>query len=336
VPPAARQRLKKVPAGHADRDVEADLAPIRPGREDAVQTQFAFAGLEAGRDVSPAGVVALQREAGNRAVSRLIAKEPQRLAPAQRDDDAQQRAAPTPQADAESPGPGDVPPAAQALVGSEFSVDLDAPDPLAVPDTSGMGDFPAPDGSDGTGPADGPPTAMAYSDRLPPLQRDDDKPHVSGDVSAQGGAGVAGAGAGQAAPVQVGLTLIYRNLDVWQSPDGNWELVHEPQIQLIGDSRLTLSVQEAITMVNATWMPPWQAKIEFGLSAFAQQQLLPALGSSYGTQLQAEQHVNAWFSVTGTLTGTYTPPFGGQTEGMLSLGAGIGVLVHLDGIGGGK
>jgi hypothetical protein len=209
VPSAPRKRLKKVHADHADGDADRDLAPGRPGGADPVRTQVAFSRLAAGRDVSPAGVVALQREAGNRAVSRLILKESGGLRPVQRDDDPQDAGdpagAPAPQADATSSPTDEVPPAAQALVGTEFPVDLDAPDPLAIPDTSGIGDFPTPGETDGGG---SPPTAMAYSDRFPAVQRDDDKPHVSGDASGQGGVGVAGAGAGQATPVQLGLTLI--------------------------------------------------------------------------------------------------------------------------------
>lgn len=281
------------------------------------------------RPLTPAGVFQLQRRAGNAAVADLLGHHPPtRLL--QRDDEPSGAGPP-----AGAPG-GDtaIPRAAQALVGSEFPVSLSVPDPLNVPDTGAVGDFPTPQD---TGQSGSPPTALR-DDSLPaPLQRDDDSPHVSGDAAAQAGGTLAQTpNTPTPAPVQLNVTLIYRNLDLWQSKGKDWEVVHEPQIQLIGDSGLTVSIQEAVTLVNMHWMPPWQKEIEVGLSAFAQQQLLPAFGQSYGTQLQVEQHLTPWFSITGTLSGTYAPPQADEHTGVFSLGATGGVLIHFDGFGGGS
>ena len=291
----------------------------------------------------PASVARLQGQVGNAAVARLLGPGGARRGLALQRQDAPADGGSAAGSGAAAGGPasaapdGGVPPAAQALIGQEFPVPLSAPDPLPVPDTGQMGDFPTP--GEGGSPSS-PPTAMALRDESlpwPPLQRDDDSPHISGDAAGQGaGTAAQTPNTPKAAPVQIDLSLIYRNLDVWQSPDKNWEVVHEPQIQLIGDSGLTLSVQESVTLVNSHWVPPWKKEIEVGLSGFAQQRLLPSFQASGGAQVQAEQHLTPWFSITATLTGTYAAPTGGQTTGVLSLTAGGGVLIHFDGFGGGS
>ena len=176
---------------------------------------------------------------------------------------------------------------------------------------------------------------MAFCGESRSLQRDDDTPHPSADAAQQSGGSIAQTpGTPPPAAVQLNFAIIYRNLNLWQNAGKTWEVVHEPQIQIIGDSHATLSLQEAITLVNVHWTPPWKSEIETGLSIFSQQSLLPALGNQGGAQAQVEQHIRPWFSVTGTLQGSYQPPVGGQ-KGVLSLGAGLGVVFHFDGFGSG-
>jgi hypothetical protein len=173
---------------------------------------------------------------------------------------------------------------------------------------------------------------MAWrDDSLPsPLQRDDDPPHVGTDVNA-GGTGTVAQTPGAAAPTpfQIAMTVLYRGYDMWQTADGKWQFVHEPSFQLL-EAPGTFSMQEAITLVNSQWMPPWNDQIEVGLSAFTQQQIVPKLSVSGGAQLQATYHFSPVFSVNATLTGTYTPPAGGGTTGTVSLTGGAGITITLD------
>jgi hypothetical protein len=263
-----------------------------------------------------AHVLALQRQVGNAVVVRLLENKARRRLPIQR---------------ADGNALANVPPAAQALVGTTVPVTLSAPAPLPVPDSSGVGDYPTPSE---TGPGESPPTVMAYLESYATVQRDD-PPHVSGDVAGQTGV-MPTPGTAAPTPVSLGLSLIYRNLNLGPSSSGRWELFHEPQIQLTCDTGLTVSVQESIALVNVHWMPPWKSEIELALSGFAQQQLLPSLSGSAGGQLGVEQHLTPWFSVTGTLSGTYTPPTGGQPSGILAVVAGTGVVFNFDGFGSSK
>jgi hypothetical protein len=175
----------------------------------------------------------------------------------------------------------------------------------------------------------------SLDDSVPPLlQRDDEAPHVGVDV----GVGATGTmaqtpGAAAPTPFQLQMTILYRGLNGWASADGNWEVLHEPSIQFVGDSELAaapVSIQESITLINAHWMPPWQKEIEVGLSTFAQQQIVPKWTESVGAQLQVEQHITPVFSITGTLTGTYTGPASGETTASMALTAGVGLTIHLD------
>lgn len=346
---------------HQDEHL-TEQRPAQPPDKYTARDDVALLRADGAPQLGVADVVRMQRTVGNTAVARLLGPRTPIAARVQRQGPADGAglppdvgAAPGP---AEGAGAGGIPAAAQALVGTEFPMPVSSPDPLPVPGTAGMGDFPLP-GENGGGVAPGgsggplgpPPTAMALHDESVPLparrgpgvpsapatvQRDDNSPHLSGDVAGQGQGTVAQTPhTPAAAPVTIDVSLIYRNLDLWHSASGNWEVVHEPQIQVIGDSGLSLSVQEAITLVNLHWMPPWKRELEFGLSAFAQQTLLPAFGTSYGAQLQAEQHLAPWFSLTATITGSYAPPMGSDTTGVLSGTVGAGFLIHFDGFGGG-
>jgi hypothetical protein len=103
---------------------------------------------------------------------------------------------------------------------------------------------------------------MALLDDSVPLQRDDEAPHVGVDV----GVGATGAvaqtpGVATPTPFQLQMTILYRGLNGWASADGNWEVLHEPSIQFVGDSALPMapvSIQESITLINTHWMPLWQ------------------------------------------------------------------------------
>jgi Domain of unknown function (DUF4157) len=233
----------------------------------------------------------------------------------------------TPQPEQGEAGVDNLLAAAQVLVGETIPVSLSAPDALPVPDPSGVGDYPT---TGETGPGSTPPTVMAYANGHTSIQRDD-PPHVSGDVTGQ-----VGGTAGQPLQLQFGGTLIYRNLDAWQSADGNWEFLHEPQIQVVpqfqltGGSGTTLSIQESIALIDVHWKPLWDKDIEFSLSVFEQSQLFPTLSNSGGVQVGKEIHVTEAFGVTGSVSCAYTPPsVPGQPGGWLWSGGG-GVVIHLD------
>jgi hypothetical protein len=231
---------------------------------------------------------------------------------------------------ATEPEPSQIPPDIQALIGTDSPIEVSLLDPLAVPDP-GAGDFPGPTDTGGSAAQL---TVMALLDDSVPLQRDDEAPHVGVDV----GVGATGAvaqtpGVATPTPFQLQMTILYRGLNGWASADGNWEVLHEPSIQFVGDSALPMapvSIQESITLINTHWMPPWQKEIEVGLSTFAQQQIVPKWTDSVGAQLQVEQHITPIFSITGTLTGTYTGPASGETTASMSLTAGAGLTIHLD------
>lgn len=281
-----------------------------------------------------AQALALQRQAGNAAVSGLLRSKTVLPLAVQRDDAGGGSGI---DSGMDTGSTTDIPPAAQGLVGSQGQIDLTTPEPLEVsdtgPNTSGPGDFPMPGENGPSAPDQPPPTVMAFSGEFRSLQRDDDTPHPSADAAQQSGGSIAQTpGTPPPAPVQLNFAIIYRNLNLWQNAGKTWQVVHEPQIQIIGDSHATLSLQEAITLINIHWKEPWKSEIETGLSIFAQQSLLPALGNQVGAQAQVEQHIRPWFSVTGTLSGSYQPPIGGQ-KGVLSLGAGLGVVFHFDGFG---
>jgi hypothetical protein len=277
----------------------------------------------------PAQIPALQRQAGNGAVARLLESKAGRRLAVQREDNGIDTGM---DSGIESGSEANNPPTTQGLVNSEGQIALTTPEPLEVSDT-GPGDFPTPGENGPPAPDQPPPTVMAFSGESRSLQRDNPDPHPSADAAQQSGHSIAQTpGTPAPAAVQLNFAIIYRNLNLWQNAGKTWEVVHEPQIQLIGDSHLTLSLQEAITLINVHWKPPWISEIETGLSIFAQESLLPALGNQGGAQASVEQHIRPWFSVTANLSGSYQPPTGGQ-KGILSLGAGLGVVFHFDGFG---
>ncbi len=106
--------------------------------------------------------------------------------------------------------------------------------------------------------------------------------------------------------------------------------MHEPNLSLTLDSENVVSVQEALTLINAHWMPPWNRELEVGLQAAATQTILPKLSSAYGGSVQAEQHIIPSFSVTLSINGTLTPAQGGEKASFAVTGN-VGVLVHFDG-----
>ena len=109
------------------------------------------------------------------------------------------------------------------------------------------------------------------------------------------------------------------------------DLGHEPQASLSIDSQGGLSSQFAFTLINWHYMPRWNHELEVGLSALANYTLVPKLSSLYGTQLQVEQHIVPWFSVTLNATGYWIPPQAGQ-PGRFGASAGLGALIHFDGL----
>jgi hypothetical protein len=173
------------------------------------------------------------------------------------------------------------------------------------------------------------------------VQRDDNSPHPGGDVSVSAGT----------VPLTLQGTFVVRNLDLVRRASGFWEwdFGHEPNLSIIGDTSGTLSVQEAITLINAHWLkknfgpvgyddpnPPnpgesWQSNFELGLSLWLQETLYPALGFSAGAQAQYEIHITPTFSSTFSLNLAWRPPAAGQTWGTLSFQPGAGVLWHFIG-----
>lgn len=125
------------------------------------------------------------------------------------------------------------------------------------------------------------------------------------------------------------LTGVYRNLNLAQIESLHLDFVHEPNIQLSIDPSGGLSIQEAVTLINWHWMPPWNSEVEVGLQGLLNTTILPKLSEQYGGQLQAEQHIVPWFSITLSATGTYTPARDGQ-PGQFGLTGAAGALIHFD------
>jgi hypothetical protein len=145
----------------------------------------------------------------------------------------------------------------------------------------------------------------------------DDSSHPSVDVSAQ-------------YPWTLGVTGIYRNLNIAQISSLKLDFGHEPSLQLSIDPSGKLTAQSAITLVNLHWMPPWNKEVEVGLSGLVNLTILPKLSTQYGGQLQAEQHVVPWFSITLSANGGWTPGTGGQ-PGKFELTGAAGAVIHFDG-----
>jgi hypothetical protein len=288
------QPIHRAPLAQRRAEQES-LGSPRPVRTQVAQTAA----------LTQAAMLHLQRSVGNDAVQRLL----DRSDPVQRDAD-----------DAEAGAPG--------LADDTFTIPLEAPDPIELPADAGPGDYPQP----GDGVPDDQMVAMAMpaSGESVDVQRDDDTPHPSGDLQGQDTFPIHLPPGSQPVPWSLQLTLVYRNIDV--VPGEKWQFVHEPNVSIAVDLKGEVSVQSAITLINSQWVPPWKKRVEVGLGAFLQTQLLPNLSSAYGGQLQAEQHITPWFSVTVGATGTWTPARGGSA-GALSVTGGLGALVHFDGFG---
>jgi hypothetical protein len=145
-----------------------------------------------------------------------------------------------------------------------------------------------------------------------------DSPHPSVDAQVQ-------------YPWTFQVSVIYRNLNLAQIQSLHLDLVHEPNVQLSLDPKGGLSVQSAVTLVNWHWMPPWNREVEVGLSGILNNTIIPKLSTQYGGQLQLEQHIVPWFSITLGATGSYSPPRGGQ-PGQFGLTGAAGALFHFDGL----
>jgi hypothetical protein len=126
------------------------------------------------------------------------------------------------------------------------------------------------------------------------------------------------------------VTAVYRNLNLGQIKSLHLDLGHEPNFSLQLDSSGGLSTQIAMGLINWHWMPPWNRELEVGLSAAVQRTLLPQVVGSGGGQVQVEQHIVPWFSVTVNASGMWTPPRG-TDPGQFAVTGGVGALVHFDG-----
>jgi hypothetical protein len=144
----------------------------------------------------------------------------------------------------------------------------------------------------------------------------DESPHPGVDLSVQ-------------YPWSLGVTGIYRNLNIAQMRSLHLDFGHEPSLQLSLDPSGGLAVQSAITLVNAHWMPPWNREVEVGLSGLINTTILPRLSAQYGGQLQAEQHIVDWFSITLGVTGAWTPGQSGQ-PGKFEVSGAAGAVIHFD------
>ena len=174
-------------------------------------------------------------------------------------------------------------------------VELSTPEPITVPARE-LGDFPEPD-----------PNA-------PTAQADDDTAHPSADIAVQ-------------VPFSYQGTLIYRNLNVAQIRSLHLDIGHEPSVSMVLSPTGGLAVQEAITLINWHWRPKWYPEIEVGLSAVLQQTLLNQPNASGGGQLQIEQHIVPWFSITLSASGMYSPAQRGR-DGKFELGPAAGAVIH--------
>jgi hypothetical protein len=213
----------------------------------------------------------------------------------------------------------------------DIQIPFSTPEPIDIPTRSSdepePGDYPLPDNST---------YAMAkLVEGAPLVQRDDnDKPHPSADAQNQSTLGLVSP-TGPPAPWSLQGTLIYRNINVGQltkPQNKSWlDFGHEPNISLTLDSQGGFSIQEAITLINLHWTPPWNKELEVGLQAAATQSLLPKLSSAYGGSVQAEQHIIPWFSITLNISGNLTPGQRGE-KGTFSATAGLGGLIHFDGL----
>jgi hypothetical protein len=147
--------------------------------------------------------------------------------------------------------------------------------------------------------------------KMPP---DADKPHFGVDLSA-------------GYPWSFQATLVRKNFNIKSgikiSDTLNFDLGHEWSVSLTVDPKSGLTAQQMIALINLHWMPPWKAEIEVPLNVFVNEALTSDPGHiSGGGQLQVEQHIVDWFSLTLNVTGT------AGADSFWS--AGGGVLFHID------
>ncbi len=76
-------------------------------------------------------------------------------------------------------------------------------------------------------------------------------------------------------------------------------------------------------------MPPWNREVELGLSGLVNHTLFPRASSALGGQIQAEQHIVPWFSITFSATGMFTPAQRGN-PGKFELSPGVGAVFHFN------
>jgi hypothetical protein len=153
------------------------------------------------------------------------------------------------------------------------------------------------------------PPAAAYGN--PPAAGAGDAPHLGVDASLTW-------------PWSGQFTLVARNVNLhtWGDPHRlALDLFHEPNISLTLDPASGLSFQEMVALLDLHWVPPWRREIEVSLSAFLNE-AVPTGAMSGGGQLQVEQHIVDWFSITVSMSGT------ANSSGFLMSGN-AGVLFHI-------
>lgn len=268
-------------------------------------------------------ILQLQRAYGNQAVQHLL--HPNTGHRVQRDVD---------NADASAQTPNQAQPAAnqpQVLQKPlDVSMSLVPLEPIQV----APGDLPAQGPGDYPAPAD-PNVMMAKHIEPGQVVQRDDKPHPSADAQSQSTGGIV-TPKGNPAPVPWSLqaSAIYRNLNIAQIKSLNLDIGHEPNISLTIDAAGGLSAQYAIGIINGRWMKLWNKDIEIQLQAIANYTLLEKLkatqpASSYSLQVQAEQHIVPWFSITLNVSGTWTPAQAGKPS-TLGMTGGGSALFHFD------
>ncbi len=285
----------------------------------------------------------LQQTIGNRAVLRRMAV----------------------QREAEAAVDSDTPVESNEMKQAEYSFTLEMPAAIPIEEViSGLGDYPEPDPNTVMAKRlDGPLTVPSAV-----VQRDGDAGNAAGNSntgsspagSNAGGSSNAGASntsadddnrkrlgidpqygytfpiytpRGAAAPVpwSFQVTGLWRNLTlpvIGSDPLG-LDILHEPGVSLAIDSSQAISAQAGITLLNFHWMPPWKRQLEVGLSGYVNTTLLPQLAVALGGQLQAEQHIVPWFSVTLGVSGNWTPPQNGS-PGQFAVTGNTSALVHFN------
>ena len=144
---------------------------------------------------------------------------------------------------------------------------------------------------------------------------DTKKPHPGVDVSGAGGSSWS-----------LQATLLLKDFDLkrFNGKKVSLDLFHEPNLSLTLDSNAGLTAQEAVSILNLHWIPPWKKEVEVPLNLFVNEALTNSPGKvTGGGQIQVEQHIVKWFSITVNVTGTI--------DNGLIWSAGGGVLFHIKG-----